>query len=121
MTAVAEPVPGGAFLLRETAPESVFTPEAFTDEQRMLARAAEEFITGEVLPRSEAIERQEEGLARKLLEQAGALGLLAADVPTEFGGLGLDVATSSLLGERMSLQASEPLQWMWSAQLGINS
>jgi alkylation response protein AidB-like acyl-CoA dehydrogenase len=106
MTATTAPAPGGAFLLRETQPEEIFTPEEFTPEQRMLARAAADFIAGEVLPRSEAIERLEEGLNRKLLAQAGALGLLAADVPTEYGGLGLDVATSALLGERMSLQAS---------------
>src|SRR5262245_3009017 len=106
MTATTALMPGGAFLLRETRPEEIFTPEEFTAEQRMLARAAEEFLAGEVLPRTEAIERQEEGLNRTLLAQAGALGLLAADVPTEYGGLGLDVRTSALLGERMSLQAS---------------
>jgi alkylation response protein AidB-like acyl-CoA dehydrogenase len=99
-------MPGGAFLLHETMPEAVFTPEEFTPEQRMLAQAAEAFARGEVLPRSEAIERQEEGLSRTLLEKAGALGLLAADIPPEYGGLGLEMATSALLGERMWLQAS---------------
>src|SRR5438309_71501 len=106
MIATTETIPGGGFLICETRPEEVFTPEEFTEEQRMLAQAAEAFIEGEVLPRSDAIERQEEGLSRRLLEQAGALGLLAADVPEAYGGLGLDVATSALLGERMSLQAS---------------
>jgi hypothetical protein len=97
---------GGAFLLRETAPEEIFVPEAFTEEQRMLAQAAEEFIRGEVLPRSEAIERQEPNLTPDLLRKAGALGLLAVDVPQEYDGLGLGMATSARIAERMAPQAS---------------
>jgi alkylation response protein AidB-like acyl-CoA dehydrogenase len=99
-------LPGGAFLIRETPPEEVFVPEAFTEEQRMMGQAAEAFVRGEVLPRSEAIERQELELIPTLLRQAGELGLLSADVPVEYGGLGLDLATSALIAERMAPQAS---------------
>lgn len=106
MTVTTVERPGGAFLIRETPPDEVFVPEAFTVEQRMMADAADAFVRGEVLPRSEAIERLEPELTPKLMRQAGELGLLAPDVPAEYGGLGLDLATAALIAERMAPQAS---------------
>jgi alkylation response protein AidB-like acyl-CoA dehydrogenase len=106
MTVTTVERPGGAFLIRETPPEEIFVPEAFTAEQRMMAEAADAFVRGEVLPRSEAIERLEPELTPKLMRQAGALGLLAPDVPAEYGGLGLDMATAARITERMAPQAS---------------
>jgi alkylation response protein AidB-like acyl-CoA dehydrogenase len=106
MTVTTVERPGGAFLIRETLPDEVFVPEAFTAEQRMMADATDAFVRGEVLPRSEAIERLEPELTPRLMRQAGELGLLAPDVPAEYGGLGLDLATAALIAERMAPQAS---------------
>ena len=44
------PVPGGCAFLIEPIPEKIFTKEDFTDEQREMARTAEAFIEGDVLP-----------------------------------------------------------------------
>ncbi|MCW5932970.1 MAG: acyl-CoA dehydrogenase family protein [Fimbriimonadia bacterium] len=97
---------GGEFLLREAEPRDTFIYEDFTSEDLLIAQAADEFIRGEVLPKNDAIDHQEEGLAVQLLKKAGELGLLGADLPEMYGGLGLAKMTSTLLAEKMSLQAS---------------
>jgi alkylation response protein AidB-like acyl-CoA dehydrogenase len=104
--AVSSRLPGGAFLLHETDLSALFTPEDFTEEQRMMGQAAEEFVRGEVLPRSEAIERQEPDLLPTLMRHAGRLGLLGVDVPEAYEGLGGELTTSALIAERMAPQAS---------------
>src|ERR1039458_1989042 len=86
---------GGNFLLTETSPDLVFTPEDLTSDQRLMAETAEKFMDKEVLPNCEALEHQEGGLRPKVFRKAGELGLLGMEVPTEYGGLGLG-KTSSL-------------------------
>ncbi len=97
---------GGAFLLGDSHPDRVFTPEDFTAESRMMARTAEEFLAREVLPKTAQIEQHDTDLMACLMRQAGELGLLAADVPVEYGGLGLDVPTGALLAEKLNPQQS---------------
>ena len=62
----------------------------------MIAKTTEDFIEKEVIPQLEHLENHEFDRTVKLLKQAGDLGLLAADVPEEYEGLGLDKVTSSL-------------------------
>lgn len=110
---------GGEFLLREVEPTQVFTPEDFSSEDLAIAQAAEDFISGEVLPRNADIEHQQEGLTIGLLKKAGELGLLSGDLPEAFGGLNLPKTTSTLLAEKMSLQASFAVSW--GAHVGIGT
>src|SRR5262245_33776374 len=93
---------GGNFLLTETVPDSVFTPEELSSEQRLMAQTAEKFMEKEVLPHAEALEHQEEGLAQKVFKKAAALGLLGMDVPTEYGGLGLTKTSAVGVEEQMT-------------------
>jgi alkylation response protein AidB-like acyl-CoA dehydrogenase len=95
-------VKGGAFLIESTSPEDVFTPEDFNEEQRLIAQAASEFAVGEVQPLIEELETQKEGLMPSLVKKAGALGLLSADIPEEYGGQGLDKISSLLITEKMA-------------------
>ena len=41
-------ITGGIWLLEETAPGSIFTPERLSDEHRLIDQTAEEFGTKEV-------------------------------------------------------------------------
>lgn len=41
---------GGSFLIEDRAPEEIFTPEDITEEHRMFAHTAEEFLRKEVIP-----------------------------------------------------------------------
>lgn len=97
---------GCGFLLHRTATETIFVPEGFTDEQRMFAKTAEDFMNQEVLPIVDRLERQEEGLMRATLQKSGELGFLMIDVPEEYGGLDLDKTTSMLVSERLATYAS---------------
>lgn len=93
---------GGNFLLTATRPESVFTPEDLSEEEREMAATAEKFMDKEVFPRLEALEHQEEGLALRLFRQAGELGLLGLEVPEEFGGLGVGKVAAIGVAEQLS-------------------
>ncbi len=110
---------GGSFLIEETDPQSVFTPEDLTDEQRMFAQTAEDFVTNEVLANLERTEAQEPGAMVGLLKKAGELGLLMIDVPEKYGGLGLDKATSMLVSEIVSKGGA--FATSFGAQTGIGT
>jgi alkylation response protein AidB-like acyl-CoA dehydrogenase len=93
---------GGSFLIVETDPETIFTPEDFNEEQRMFAQTAEDFVQNEVIANMERTELKEDGVMVGLLKKAGELGLLMIDIPEKYGGLEQDKATSMLVSEIIS-------------------
>jgi alkylation response protein AidB-like acyl-CoA dehydrogenase len=93
---------GGSFLIEETDPSTIFTPEDFDEEQKMFAKTAEDFLFAEVIANMERTEAKEEGVMAGLLKQAGELGLLMIDIPEKYGGLELPKATSMLVSEIIS-------------------
>ena len=88
---------GGEFLVKDSAPEDIFIPEDFNEEQRMIQNMVREFLEKDIMPNREKIEQQEEDVAVKLLEKAGELGLLGAHMPEQYGGMALDTNTNSLI------------------------
>ncbi|MEB1807562.1 MAG: acyl-CoA dehydrogenase family protein [Bacillaceae bacterium] len=90
---------GGSFLISSLEANDIFTPEDFTDEQKMIGQTARQFIDKEVEPHNEAIENQDIEKIVSLLQQAGDLGLLAHSIPEAYGGLGLDKVSKGLVGE----------------------
>ena len=88
---------GGAWLLAETSPDAVFTPERMTDEHRLIRQTADQFAE-ETLAQNDQLETKDWDLARRLLGQAGELGLLGTDVPEAYGGLALDMVSSAIIG-----------------------
>lgn len=99
---VGKLIKGGEFLIEDFTPEDVFTPEDFSDEQKMISKTTEEFVANEVLPEVEKLENHEFDISVRLLREAGELGLLSADIPEEYGGLGLDKISSSLITEKFA-------------------
>jgi alkylation response protein AidB-like acyl-CoA dehydrogenase len=94
---------GGQFLLEDTAPADVFTPEDFDETQRMIADTVREFIERSVTPHHEEIEfKKNVELAKPMLQEAGEAGLLSVDVPEDYGGMGSDKATTMLVAEVMA-------------------
>lgn len=93
---------GGNFLLTETDPGLVFTREDLSADEREMAAAAAKFMDKEVLPRLDALEHQEEGLALRLFRQAGELGLLGLEVAEEHGGLSLGKVAALGVAEQLS-------------------
>jgi alkylation response protein AidB-like acyl-CoA dehydrogenase len=95
-------IKGGSFLIEDVSFEQVFTPEDYSDEQKMIAKTTEDYVLNEVVPVIENLENHEFEHSVRLLKEAGELGLLGADVPEEYGGLGLDKVSSALIAEKMS-------------------
>ena len=109
MSAVIEKkqlIKGGAFLIEEITPEEIFTPEDFTEEHRMIADTTRQFIDNEVIPRIDELEQHDWKLARELVKKAADLGLIGANIPEEYGGLGLDQTSGALVGENIGRSAS---------------
>ncbi len=90
---------GGEFLIKESEAQEVFIPEEFTEEQKMMANATQDFIDKEIIPNVDRIEALEDGLMSSLLEKAGELGLLGVTVPEEYGGLEMSFNTSMLMAD----------------------
>jgi len=72
---------GGGFLVEESAPEDIFTPEDLTEEQTMIRDMTEQFVEDEVLPQVEKIEHKQWDVTVHLLRRCGELGLLRIEVP----------------------------------------
>ncbi|MDQ3804336.1 MAG: acyl-CoA dehydrogenase family protein [Acidobacteriota bacterium] len=109
MPAVAEEkkiVVGGSFLIEERAPGEVFTPEDFTEEHRMIADTARQFMDNEVRPRVPDLEKHDWALARELVRKGAEVGFVGATVPEEYGGLGLDQVAGAIIGEYLGRAAS---------------
>jgi len=98
-----QPIKGGEFIIRDTAPKDIFTPEEFTEEHKMIASMCEDFIHQEIIPHLDRIDSLEEGLMPSLLKKAGALGLLGLSIPEEYGGMGVDFKTTLLATEYLGL------------------
>ena len=92
-------IKGGEFIIRQTQPEDIFTPEDFNEEQRMIAQMCDDFLDAEIAPNLDAIDAMTEGLMPSILEKAGELGLLGLTVPEDLGGMGIDFSTSLLATE----------------------
>ena len=90
---------GAEWLIKESNPYDVYTPEDFNEEQRMVMDMCDQFLDTEVNPVLDRIDKQEPGLMESLLEKAGAQGLLSSAVPEDLGGLGKDFVTSTIINE----------------------
>ena len=98
-TTTALPVRGGEWLIKESDPFETFAPEDFNEEQQMVKEMCLQFLQTEVLPIADRIDKMESGLMPSLMEKAGEQGLLGASIPEEYGGLGKDFITSTLVNE----------------------
>lgn len=110
---------GGEFLIKETPAQSIFIPEEWTEEQRMIAQTCEDFLRSEVYPNLDRIDQQEEGLMESLMNKAGELGLLGVSVPEEYGGFGKNFNSSMLVTEKVG--AGHSFAVALSAHTGIGT
>ena len=108
---------GGVFLIEETDPRQVFTPEDFNDQHRLIEQTADEFAQQEIVPNSARIESKDFGFSRELMKKAAALGLASVDIPEEYGGAEMDKVTSAIVADRLARQGSFAVTF--SAHVGI--
>ncbi len=117
--AVGRRLSGGSFLIEDIGPHDIFTPEDLSDIQRQIERTTMEFAEKEVLPQIAAIEAKNFDVTRGLLRKAGELGLMAIDVPEEYGGLEMDKVTSALIADKIAVCGSFSVAF--SAHVGIGT
>ena len=99
------PPKGCSFLIREVGSQPILTPENFTEEQRMFGATADEFMRREVLPVANQLEQPDFDLMVSVLRKAADVGLLAVDIPEQYGGLEVDKTTSMIVTEHLSQYA----------------
>jgi butyryl-CoA dehydrogenase len=108
---------GGSFLLESRTPDEIFTPEDLNEEQRQIAATAERFAREEILPRVAAIEAKEPGAMPAVMRKAAELGFTAVDIPEQYGGLGMDKVSSTLITDHIAVLAS--FSTAFGAHVGI--
>ncbi|MDX1956709.1 MAG: acyl-CoA dehydrogenase family protein [Chitinophagaceae bacterium] len=93
-------VPRGAeWLIKPSSSADTFIPEEFTEEQKMIRDMCNQFLDMEVMPNLDRIDSLEPGLMRSLVQKAGEQGLLSVSFPEEYGGLGKDFITSTIVND----------------------
>jgi alkylation response protein AidB-like acyl-CoA dehydrogenase len=120
MSTISKSIQGGEFLIRETEAQDIFIPEEFTEEQRMMAQACQDFIDTEINPNIEEIDSMKNPeLVPSLFKKAGELGLLGISVPEEYGGLGMSFNTSMLIADIIGAAGS--FSTTYGAHTGIGT
>ncbi len=93
-------IKGGEFLLTKSDYTTIFTPEDYTEEQKMFRSSMRDFLNKEVEPIKEKFDSKEgTEIAPILLEKMGELGFHGIGVPEEYGGLNCDMKTELAFGE----------------------
>jgi alkylation response protein AidB-like acyl-CoA dehydrogenase len=110
---------GGSFLIEDRTPDEVFTPEDLSEEQRMIADTAGEFMESDVAPKIPQILKLEYDVTRQLLKKAGDLGLLGIEVPEAYGGLGLDKVSATLVSEKVARDGSFAVSFLAHTGIGM--
>ncbi|MEP7373785.1 MAG: acyl-CoA dehydrogenase family protein [Chitinophagaceae bacterium] len=102
MSAAAETktvLKGGEWLIKESSPFETFTAENFVEEQKMIRDMCNQFLDAEIYTILDRIDNLEPGLMKSLVTKAGEQGLLSVSFPEEYGGLGKDFVTSTIVNE----------------------
>ncbi|MBL6446109.1 acyl-CoA dehydrogenase family protein [Fulvivirga sp. 29W222] len=119
-TGTASAIKGGEFLIRETEAKEIFTPEEWTEEQKMIAQTCKDFLQQEVFPKLDDLDSMKQPeLMPALLDKSGELGLLGTSIPEQYGGFGMDFNTSMLVSE--VLGAGHSFAVAISAHTGIGT
>jgi len=96
---VKKALKGGEWLIKESSSFETFIPEDFSEEQLMIRDMCNQFLDAEIYPNLDRIDALEQGLMKSLVTKAGEQGLLATSFPEQYGGLGKDFVTSTIINE----------------------
>ncbi|MDO9552642.1 acyl-CoA dehydrogenase family protein [Rhodonellum sp.] len=120
METIKKSINGGEFLIKETAAEDIFIFEEFSEEQKMMAQACQDFVDTEITPRIEEIDSMKNpDLVPQIFKKAGELGLLGISVPEVFGGMGMSFNTSMLIADIIGAAGS--FSTTYGAHTGIGT
>jgi alkylation response protein AidB-like acyl-CoA dehydrogenase len=111
---------GGQFIVTETNPHDVFTPEDFTDEQLMMKESVTDFVNKEIIPHKDRFEKKDYALTEAVMRKAGDMGFLGIAVPEEYGGLGMGFVSTMLVCDYIS-GATGSIATAFGAHTGIGT
>jgi len=97
---------GTAFLIEDSTPDDIFTPEDLSEEHLAVGHMVEEFWTHEVEPNLPAIREKKPGVALSVLRKSVELGLTAMAIPEEYGGMAMDLPSLMVTAERIGRDGS---------------
>ena len=118
-TTVNKILKGGEWLIKESNPETIFIPEEFSEEQKMIRDMCDQFLDTEIFTILDRIDALELGLMRSLVEKSGQQGLMATSFPEEYGGLEKDFVTSTIVSDYLG--AGHSFSVAFSAHTGIGT
>jgi len=116
----AKMIRGGQFIVTETNPQDVFSPEDFTDEQKMMRESVQEFVDKEIIPHKERFEKKDYALTEEVMRKAGEMGFLGVAVPEEYDGLGMGFVSTMLVCDYIS-GATGSIATAFGAHTGIGT
>lgn len=111
---------GGSFLVKETPYTDIFTPEDFSEEQKMMRDSVKEFIDRQVWPVKPQLEKKDYALIEKLMKELGEMGMLSIAVPAEYEGMGMQFVDSMIVCDYVS-GATGSLATAYGAHTGIGT
>ncbi len=120
MATLTKSTQGGEYLIKNVHSSDIFIPEQFTEEQRMMAQACQDFIDTEITPNIEEIDSMKNPeLVPTIFKKAGELGLLGITVPEQYGGMGMSFNTSMLIADIIGAAGS--FSTTYGAHTGIGT
>jgi len=120
MSTATKSINGGEFLIKETEAKDIFIFEEFSEEQKMMAQACQDFVDTEIHPLSEEIDSMKNpDLVPQIFKKAGELGLLGISVPEQYGGMGMSFNTSMLIADIIGAAGS--FSTTYGAHTGIGT
>jgi len=111
---------GGQFLVKETRCEDIFTPEDFSEEQKMMRDSVKEFVDKEIWPNKDRFEKKDFAFTEECMRKAGEMGFLSIAVPENYGGMGMGFVDTVLVCDYIS-GATGSFSTAFGAHTGIGT
>ncbi len=111
---------GGEFLIKETKPKEVFTPEEFTEEQKMIIQSAQEFVDREIVPVKPKLEKKDYALTLDIMNKIAELGFFGISIEEKYGGMGMPFTSAMLACDYIS-GATGSIATAYGAHTGIGT
>jgi len=108
----------GEFLVNEIDYNTMFIPEEFNEEQKMIAQTCRDFLESEVFPNLDKLDKQDRELMRSILKKAGELGLMGVAIPEEYNGFGQSYVTQMHVAEVIGAGHSFSVAFMAHTGIG---
>ena len=113
-------IKGSKFIVKELNPETIFTPEDFSEEQILMRDTVKEFVNKEIIAERSRFENKDFKYTKQVMQKAGELGFLSVGVPEEYGGMGMSFTSSMLVCEYIS-GANGSFSTAFGAHTGIGT